>query len=198
MTPPPSRPPRPSSSIVEPGPDDPPSAQELADGEVLRRALDDPNLPHEEAALARAVALANAPRPLDSGTHRVLIENALTRATGRKNETGASAMGGRARTTKVRFAFGAGAATLALAAAILLVVGSLNESTEGTASPAARFRVRSTQPLFGEPFSSAQAERDLGGARREDSTSGSSRIDRIAMSRAGDFRENEFARWGTR
>ena len=43
-------------------------------------------------------------------------------------------------------------------------------------------RVRSTQPLFTEHFEAHGGE--------------SARIDRIAIARAADLRDNEFARWG--
>ena len=41
-----------------------------------------------------------------------------------------------------------------------------------------------TQPLFDEPF--------------EKTGSKSAQIDRIAMARAGDYRKNQFSRWGVR
>jgi len=78
------------------------------------------------------------------------------------------------------------------------VVGSLGRegappSSASVASAPSEpvFRVRSTQPLFEEPFQASAAT----GAR---ASHGSARIDRIAMARASDFRENEFSRWGAR
>ena len=82
----------------------------------------------------------------------------------------------------VRLSFAAGAA-LALAAAVLLLLRSDREretlQVETTVAVS-----RSTQGLFPDRFAAAGGE--------------SARIDRIAMARAADLRENEFARWGVR
>jgi hypothetical protein len=169
---PPSPPPAPAP------PDDPgapPSEEEIAQSDALRRALEDPRIPNEAADLARAASLAHAPRPIDPTEHRRIIEAALARKP--------KSRGG----VLIRISFGAGAA-LALAAGVALVVGSLESEAPPSAASAAvasapMIRARSTQPLFDQPF---------------ERSSGSSRIDRIAMARASDFRENEFSRWGAR
>jgi len=180
MTPkPPSPPLVPPSSEVALDPDGPPSQDEIAASEALRRALEDPEVPNGLADLARAAALAHAPRAIDPFTHRRIVDGALARRRPR---------GGRV----IRVSFGIGAG-LALAAGVALVVGSLADpSTQGVATLAERpplIQARSTQPLFDEPFVASPAPMP---------GHGSSRIDRIAMARASDFRENEFSRWGAR
>ncbi len=77
----------------------------------------------------------------------------------------------------IRVVFGAGA-LLAAAAAIVFMVGH-------EPSPAPELaRARSTQSLFKERFETQGGE--------------SARIDRIAMARAADLRDNHYARWGVR
>lgn len=83
------------------------------------------------------------------------------------------------RSNVVRIVFG-GATVVALAASVLLFV-----LTQGTSATRAELvPVRSTQPLFDKPFDAK--------------ASTSARIDRIAMAREGDLRENRFSRWGVR
>jgi hypothetical protein len=86
----------------------------------------------------------------------------------------------------IRVTFGV-AAALSVAAAIVLVIqrperAAMDEASVAEVAPLAP--VRSTQPLFHEPFARA------GGA--------SDRIDRIAMARSSDLRDNRFALWGVR
>jgi hypothetical protein len=88
----------------------------------------------------------------------------------------------------VRASFGAGA-LVALAAGVALVLRGPLGSPEaaapvGPAASAAFASSRSTQSLFPEPFASTGGE--------------TARVDRIAMARAADLRDNEFARWGIR
>jgi hypothetical protein len=80
----------------------------------------------------------------------------------------------------IRVVFGAGAA-LAAAAAIVFVFSSLGQKADLSSELA---HARSTQPLFATRFESHGGE--------------SARIDRIAIARAADLRENHFARWGVR
>jgi hypothetical protein len=156
-------------------PDAPPSAEEIAEAERLRDALADPARVHEGATLARAVALAHEPRAIDPGEHQAIVERAIAAATKGKRATG-----GRV----IRVVFGV-AAALSAAAALLLVIGRSAERSARPEMPATALApVRSTQPLFHEPFAR------IGGA--------SDRIDRIAMARAGDLRDNRFALWGVR
>lgn len=75
----------------------------------------------------------------------------------------------------IRVAFGA-SVFIAAAAAIVFFVG------RGPAQAPELAHARSTQPLFTERFESHGGE--------------SARIDRIAVARAADLRENHFARWG--
>jgi hypothetical protein len=173
---------KPGSSTNHPeiDPDAPASAEEIAAAEALRDALADPRIDHEGAALARAAALAHAPRAIDPAEHRILVEKAILAAPAKKERAG-----GRV----IRVAFGAAAAALSLAAAIALVVGTMNRADEVAMAPAIAPATplapsRSTQPLFQEPFARS------GGA--------SARIDRIARARQGDLRDNRFAMRGVR
>jgi hypothetical protein len=151
------------------------SRQELQRAAELRRALEDEGVPGEEADLARALKAAWTPEPIEPREHERIVERATARLA--------------RRGVLVRVSFGAGAA-LALAAAVLFVIGRLGMGSAPTAavspspSPAADLaQSRSTQPLFDKPFERGAA---------------SARIDRIALARAGDLRENRFAMWGVR
>jgi hypothetical protein len=165
----------PSDTAVDP----PPTAEELQAAIDLRDALEDPSLANEDAALLRALALAETPRPLGQEEHRAILEDALARPPLRHSGKGPIR---KAPGRVLRVSFGASAA-LAVAAAVVLFVktGSAPPSV-GAAAPLAA--VRSTQPLFHEPFAREGGE--------------SARVDRIALARAGDFRDNEFRRWGVR
>jgi hypothetical protein len=159
-------------------PDAPPSAEEAAEAEALRDALGK-GTPHAAADFARAVSLAHAPRPIADGEHRALVERAILRGETRRAQ-------GRRRRGRVGIAFATG---LALAAAVALTVGSLSrrdEAPSAAASPTLEplVPVRSTQPLFREPFARTGGE--------------SARIDRIASARAIDLRDNRFAAWGVK
>jgi hypothetical protein len=87
------------------------------------------------------------------------------------------------RATVVRVSFGA-SALLALAASILLVVWTDKPPRPGPSLGPVLSVSRSTQSLFARPFAPTGGE--------------SARVDRIAMARAADLRENEFAKWGVR
>jgi hypothetical protein len=154
-------------------PDAPPSEEERAEAERLRAALDDPARVHEGAELARALSSAWSPRDLTAAQHGELVTRALARRDGTRR-----------RATVVRVSFGA-SAFLALAASVALVVWSGSSHVSSMRAAAAALAVsRSTQPLFDERFAAVGGE--------------SARIDRIAMARAADLRDNEFARWGVR
>lgn len=194
--------------------DIPPSEEELAASKRLRDALEDPSVddpgadlarslraafspvdldpeeharlvedvasPEEHAAAARlregleddpvVAALRSAwrPEPLSTAAHGAIVERALA------SVPSPAARGGRV----IQIAFGAAIGTLAIAASIVVW---MNPPGSGSEIPLAR--ARSTAPLFGEPFKGGDA---------------SARIDRIAMARAGDFRDNRFAKWGVR
>jgi hypothetical protein len=112
-----------------------------------------------------------SPRDLSAEAHRSLVEKALVGRDARRR-----------RNRVIRVSFGA-SAVLALAAAILLYVRS-DSQPPGTVHVAAMAVSRSTQALFRDRFASSGGE--------------SSRIDRIAMARGADLRDNEFAKWGVR
>jgi hypothetical protein len=152
-------------------PDSPATDEELAESARLRDALDDPGRTNEDAELARAMSSAWSPRDLSAEVHRALVEKALFRHDTRRR-----------RQRVIRVSFGA-SAVLALAAAVLLYVRSDRQPPE-TVHTTAMAVSRSTQALFRDPFAPSGGE--------------SARIDRIAMARAADLRDNEFAKWGVR
>jgi len=182
-------------------PDAPPTEEELRDAEALRTALEAPirvgGENNDDADFARALALAHHPRPLSAGEHRAIVERTLSRLDeGNAAPKGAPEAPAKRGGMLVRVAFGATAA-LSLAAAFVLFVkfGPGERSPKSAAVAAASMvaapvaetklaRVRSTQSLFPEPFPAA------GGT--------SARIDRIALARASDLRDNRFAHWGVR
>jgi len=166
-------------------PDAPPTPAEIAEAEALRDALADPSAPRrldaagragEEAArFARAVSVAHAPRPLDADRHRAILEKVLappTRRTG-KRLAYVLALGGAAAAAAMALLF-----VRSPASAVRPAAPSVSVSVEPLVP------LRSTQPLFAEPFA------PRGGA--------SARIDRIAVARAADLRDNRFAAWGVR
>ena len=163
-------------------PDAPPTAEELAEADRLRAALEGSGgrgPAGESAELARALGAAWSPRDLTGAEHQALIDRAL-----------ASSVGARRRRRVIRGSFAAGA-VVALAAGVLLVFssGAIVERPSATiqrppAASAGLAVTRSTQPLFRDPFAVS------GGV--------TARIDRIAMARAADLRDNEFAKWGVR
>ncbi|HEX7667524.1 MAG TPA: hypothetical protein VF407_23490 [Polyangiaceae bacterium] len=160
-------------------PDAPPSEEELAEAEKLRLALEDPSRASGAADLARALAVAHSPREIDAATHDAIVAKALATKSREAAETG----------RVIRIAFGATAAAMAIAAGALLWVRgqALDIQNAESASLAAAavplVQARSTAPLFKEPF---------------DATSTSARVDRIAIARADDYRENMYARWGVK
>ena len=157
-------------------PDAPPSEQELAQAEELRLALEDPARASEEAELARALSLAHAPRDIPESVHSAILAKNLDKMSARTASRG----------RVIRVVFGAGAAVLALAAAIVLWVrtSDVAVSTPPTAlAPPVLLQARSTAPLFDAPF---------------DASSTSARIDRIALARSDDLRENMYATWGVK
>jgi hypothetical protein len=153
-------------------PDAPVTDEERAEAERLRDALADPDRPHDDAELARAVSSAWSPRDLSAETHRALVEQALTRHDRRRR-----------RGVVIRVSFGA-SALLAMAAAVLLYARGDRQPPETVHVVAVVAISRSTQGLFPDRFAATGGE--------------SARIDRIAMARAADLRDNEFAKWGVR
>jgi hypothetical protein len=165
-------------------PDAPPSEEERIASQRLRDALADPSIEHPDADLARAVALAHSPREIDAAEHQKIVASAVLRASPRAAQKPAAKPRGRVITV----VFGAGTA-LALAAAFILVFGKLDMASKSSRTTTAAVLVpaRSTQELFDEPF-----------AKPLSKGAASARIDRIAMARGGDLRENRFAMWGVR
>jgi hypothetical protein len=161
--------------------------QELAAG--LREALATRRVPlaTDPAAmqLAHALRSAFAPAELDAKEHRAILDAALAKMPAtdkRAEERGAEVIALRARArraTVVRVAFGFVAGGLALAASVVLVM----TTAPGPGSEAPLAKSRTTQPLFSEPFKPGET---------------SARIDRIALARAADFRDNRFTKWGVR
>jgi hypothetical protein len=152
-------------------PDAPPSEEELAEAKKLRDALDQPAPAEGDAQLARALSAAWSPTDLPAEAHRVLVDRAL-----------AAHLTQRRRRRVVRASFGAGA-LVALAAGFAVVVGIQREPPVASTA-VAYLSTRSTQALFSGPFPRTGGE--------------TARVDRIAVARAADLRENEFAKWGVR
>lgn len=143
----------------------PPSPEEIVESERLRRALDGDG-DHADAALARALAAAHAP---SLGAARV--EPALP-APHRMGKV-------------VYIAFGGIGASLAAAAAVLLLVtrsGAPHQESASLPDLPALAQSRSTAALFVAESASAP----------------SSRIDRIASARSRELRDNRYALWGVR
>ena len=162
--------------------DVPVSPDELRLAAELREALDDgAHAPDRRAAtraeqeLAFALRSAFRPSALGDEEHRAIVAKALgeTRAGG-----AVVAFRPRARTTRGALITGA---TTVLALAASVVVWITTAAPQSSEAPLAR--ARSTQPLFDEPFKSGET---------------SARIDRIAIARASDYRDNRFAKWGVR
>jgi hypothetical protein len=210
---------------VEVDPDAPPTAEELAAAERLRDALE--QAPHDSssddghgdldlvaslrsawapdaldtAAQAELVDLATAsseerelaavlrdrldgdevvavlraawhPAALDPSEHQRIVTTAVAAET--KRET-AKVVPLRPRT--MRLAVVTTTTVLAFAASVVVWITSASQAELPLA------RARSTQPLFDEPFKAGET---------------SARIDRIAVARAADYRDNRFAKWGVR
>lgn len=175
-------------------PDAPPSEEELAAAESLRVSLEDssaaPNASASASANANAHAVANADAELLRAIAVALHPAELDPAAQRAAEQAALAQFDRLqakhkRGVVVRVSFGLGVA-LAAAAAFAFYVGQAGDkstTTPATAAASANLvHVRSTQELFSERFGTTGGE--------------SARIDRIAIARAADLRENRFAQWG--
>lgn len=152
--------------------DAPADEGEAALAEELRAALADPRRDHPLATLAHAARSAHAPTALSAEDNARLVARALEPAAARPP-----------RGQVIRVAFGAAATITALAASVWLFAGGFGGA--GSTASIDLARSRSTQPLFGEPFKAGDGQ-------------ASARIDRIAVARSADFRENRFKRWGVR
>lgn len=197
-------------------PDDAPSAAEVAAAARLRDALEEKGSADPDAVLATVLRAAWSPDPIEDSAHAALLDDAprspveiaeaeeLARTIGTSGEPSlvtalrvahdpseieatehAALVQAALRSAKtnlvpfarIRRAAVVVASTFAAAAALTLWLTASSE----TAVPLARSR--STESLFAEPFTEG---------------TGSARIDRIAVARAADYRDNRFAQWGLR
>ncbi len=139
---------------------------EMAKAEALRRALADADESDRDglAELAESLRAAHAPSELSQKDHEEILSRALPPA---------KSGGGRV----IRVTFGVVSA-MAIAAGLLLYLRPIAPGKDpASEAPIAWARSRSTAPLFSEPW------------KRGESTA---RIDRIALAREHDFRENRF------
>jgi hypothetical protein len=153
------------------------SESEIESARALSDALEGKKEPATDeerdlADLARSLRSAHLPAALDDKEHEAIVSRALSA----KGDGKARGGGGRV----IRVSFGA-AAALALAAAIFLLV--TRPKPQGEEVMATFVRSRSTAPLFSAPFKPGD---------------GAARIDRIAMARERDYRENRFTARRTR
>jgi hypothetical protein len=155
----------------------PPTEDEMRESERLRIALETSDTGHPDAALARALKTALAPNTPGTGE----AERAAERLSSSRP---------RGRVIYVSF----GAVALAAAAAFALFVARPDTSpTAQRSGPAAATRgvetaralaaSRTTGDLFSERFEPGKA---------------TDRIDRIALVRERELRENRYALWGVR
>lgn len=63
--------------VTHDDPDAPPTADEIAESERLRRELENPSSMHEDVLLARALKSAANPGEIDDDVHRALLDRAL-------------------------------------------------------------------------------------------------------------------------
>ncbi len=123
----------------------------------------------KDAELVGALHAAYRPTTLDDAEHRRIIDRAVAPKT-------ADVITLR-RPRRVAVTVTA-TSVLALAAGVLLFLTTSRPPDEVPLAKA-----RSTQPLFGEPFKAGET---------------SARIDRIALARAADYRDNRFVKWGVK
>lgn len=161
--------PRPPGSTPDVDDEPPPTADELAEAARLRDALEAADDAHPLAALALATRAAANPSDLAPGRAEALAAAAV-----------APRPGDATRVRRLRGAFASATATLALAAGTVLALRTPPE-------PAHLRAARSTEPLFVVPAGTDEAPR-----------TSTARIDRIAVARSDDFRDNRFARWGVK
>ena len=121
-----------------------------------------------EDPVAAALVAAWRPTELTDSEHTAILARALA----------ASQADTKSNVIAFRLRRAALATTTALAFAASVVVWIGNVRTELPLAQA-----RSTQALFDEPFHAGEA---------------SARIDRIAVARASDLRDNQFAKWGAK
>lgn len=197
-----------------------PTEEEVAASKRLRDALEDPSIDDPDADLARSLRAAWGPTPLDEGVHAQILDDVptaeeLALAAELRDELEADPMlqalvaawrpkeidpiehrrivakvlppAARSSGRVVRVTFGFVAGAIAIAASVVVW---MNGPARAPTAEAPLARARSTQPLFAsyEGFKSGE----------QSAANASARIDRIAMARAGDYRDNRFAKWGVR
>jgi hypothetical protein len=197
----------------------PPSEEELAASKRLRDALEDPSIEDPDADLARSLRAAFDPTPIAAEAHAQIVDDVPTEeelelaaelrdaldadpvvqalaAAWRPKEINSiehrqivakvlpPAAKQSGRVVRVTFGFVAGA--IAIAASVVVWMNAPHAQSE---VPLAR--ARSTQPLF-------QSYEGFKSGETNVSANATARIDRIAMARAGDYRDNRFAKWGVR
>jgi len=169
--------------------DDVPTADELALADELRAALEDlgggGDNGGDEPDLVRALGAAWRPGEIGKTDHDALVAKATKdlAASNSDNEGAKIIPFARRRAGIAAVATG----ILALAASVFLFITTSDRSGLRPSAPLAR--ARSTQPLFGEPFKAGDQSKP-GDA--------SARIDKIAVARASDYRDNRFRKWGVR
>lgn len=169
----------------------PANDEEVAESERLRAALES-GAAHPDADLARALRAAADPDTLDSADASRLADDAISERAPRSSAPAR-------RSNVVYVAFGATAAVAALAAAVALVIRPAPDREPAAVAAKAADREapgsavavsRSTAELFA-------AELDVGDAASRVGRT-SERVDRIAMARGRDLRQNRYASWGLR
>jgi hypothetical protein len=150
----------------------PATEDEVRESERLRRALEG-QADHPATELCDVLRAAADPAPLEPRSADRLASKHL----------------GTPRSNVVYVAFGAAAAVAALAAAVALLLSPVERpgpAAQRPAVPAKQHQLavsRSTAPLFDSKF-------ETGGT--------TARIDRIALQRGREFRDNRYAAWGLR
>lgn len=159
--------------------EDLPDPEELALAAELRDALEGRDSRSSAGTTEMAVALRSAwnPRALDAAAHRAVVDRALGLDASNVVSIHAAQ---RSRSRVPRVIVVTATSVLAFAASVIVWI-TTSPSGGGEEAPLAH--VRSTQPLFDEPFRAGEA---------------SARIDKIALARASDYRDNRFAKWGVR
>ena len=172
----------------EDDPDAPASEEERALSSRLRDALEDPSKANEGADIARALSLAFEPREIPAGDHQALLDAATSNLRAKPKSGPDNVVAVSFGATRRGRATIVGVATaVSLAAGAILLIGQMTSTPNGAVATSSRpqlLQTRSTQSLFEEPFART------GGS--------SARIDRIAMARSSDLRNNRFAKWGVR
>ncbi len=156
----------------------PASAEELERAAALRDALERGSEASDDASLLVALRAAHAPTEIDENEHHLIVERALVQVLPPLASLATLVHEAKVVPLRPRRTLVAATTTLlALAAGVVLWMNA----TSSAEVPLAK--ARSTQPLFEEPFKPGEA---------------SARIDRIALARSADYRENRFAKWGVR